>query len=157
MTNKQEEIFEKIKEYYKNYGAQKTILNFEDDILNLNRPYLSYRFARSIEGANIKVLEQVVLESKDPKWCYNFAKNIKEANVKAHEQIVLESKDPYWCFYFARNVEGANIEALGQVVLESKDSEWYYRFAKEINLFKYSKEEIDTKDIKRLVKTLKDE
>ena len=58
MNNKEKVIFEKIKKYYADYGAQKTILNFEDDILKLNRPYLSYCFARSIEGANVKAHEQ---------------------------------------------------------------------------------------------------
>ena len=149
MNNKQEKILEKIKKYCENYGAKKTILNFEEDILKLNSPNLSYYFACDIEGSNIKAHEQVVLESKDPEWCYYFALNIKEANIKALEQVVLESKKTVWCRLFSENIKGADICALEQVANESEYPEQDYDFEK-LKVPKYSKEERDTKDIKRL-------
>ncbi len=88
MDNKTEKIIlKKISKYCESYGAKKTILNFEEDILKLNNPFLSYWFAGSIKGANIKALEKIVLESKDSEWCYRFS---KEVNISKHLQ---EKKD----------------------------------------------------------------
>lgn len=125
-------LIKNIKEYYKSYGAKKTILNFEDDILKLNNPLLSYWFARNIKGANIKAHEQVVLASKDPEYCCWFACYIKGSNIKALKQVVLEhNKFDLWCDY-ARNVKG-----------EKKAIKKYTEEAKEL-------------DIKRLIKSLKE-
>ena len=56
-------------------NSKKAIELFEEKILNLNSPELSYIFSKTVNGANIKAHEKVILESKDPQYNYLFAKS----------------------------------------------------------------------------------
>ena len=113
-------------------------------MLESKEPEWNFRFARFVEGADIKAHEKVVIESKEPEWNYYFALDIKGADVKAHEKVVLESKEPECNYYFARYVKGADVMAHGRVIIESKDSrvnDWFkknfedeYKILKENNL-----------------------
>ena len=70
----------------------------------------------------------MVIESKDPKWNCKFAKDVEGADVKAHEKVVIESKNLLWNYHFAKDVAGADIIAHGQVIIESKDSTYNCMF-----------------------------
>ncbi len=125
MDNEKEEIIlEKIERYYKNYGTKRTKLNFEDDILKLNSPNLSYWFAKNIEGSNIKAHEQIVLESKNPKWCYKFARDVKGSDIDSLEHASHEASEHDYDFESLKTPkylqEEKDIEDIKHLVKTSK-------------------------------------
>ena len=70
--------------------------------------------------------------------------------------MVIESKDSQFCYLFAQSVKGADVAALENVAHESEKKQYSCDF-KDLKDSKYSKEEIDTKEIKQLVKTFRNE
>ncbi len=139
IKNKNAWLKEKLQKYYQEYGSEDTINQFEEDILNIHDPELSYFFADTI-GGNVARHGKIVIESKNPEYNYSFAKFVSGADIKAHEQVVLESKDPRWNYQFAKEVFNFDQKALNihpreamaaheQVVLDSKDPYYNYCFA----------------------------
>ena len=114
------------------WGDKQVIILFEEKILKVKNPELSWLFAKNIKGANVKAHGQIILDSKDPELNYYYARDVVGADIKAQEQIVLESNNPKVSYYFARDVKGADIKAHGQVVLNSKDPEMNYGFVHDV-------------------------
>lgn len=65
-------LIKKINEEANNdpYTANYMVNLFEQRILDLKSPYLSYVFAYYIKGADVKAHKEVILASKDPVLCY---------------------------------------------------------------------------------------
>jgi hypothetical protein len=91
-------------------------LGDEAEVLASGNPELAYRFARDVPGANIKKLEDVVVQ--DPFWSYYFAKNVVGANIRRLEDVVVQS--PYWSYLFALKIPGANIRRLMASIIQAK-------------------------------------
>lgn len=125
--------------------SYKQIINmYEEKILNLKNPELSFWFAQNIKGANIKAHGQVIIDSKDLAYNYEFAvhqyrfldnntiEHINDIDVKAHGQVIIDSKDLFYNYEFAKNVKGADIKSHGQIIIDSKDLEYNYKFARDV-------------------------
>jgi len=92
-----------------------------------------YNYAEDIPNANIKKLQNAVIE-KEAKWCYWFARYIPDADIKKLQNAVIKKdKDGRWIYRFAKDIKGADIKKLQNVVIEKdKTGEWCYYFAKTI-------------------------
>jgi hypothetical protein len=103
----------------------KASLADEEEVLASGNPELAYRFARDVPGANIKKLEDIVVQ--DPYWSYLFAQDIPGANIRRLEDIVVQDPEYLywfaWSYYFAMNVPGANVERLREVC---KGTNWAF-------------------------------
>ena len=95
-------------------------LTFEECVSYDKSGEWCYQFAENIKRANVKLLQNAVIE-KDitGNLCYRFAKNIERINVKLLQNAVIK-KDTTgeWCYYFAKYVKGANVELLQNAVIE---------------------------------------
>ncbi len=132
ITDIEKEIINKIKYFSEKYGHERTVIEFEQDVLSYKNAYLSNLFALNVEGANLHAHEKVVLKSNDPLRNYEFAYKVKGADIKAHEKIILDSEDPYYCLLFARDIKGADIKALADIVLKSKNPSYNLWFAHDV-------------------------
>ncbi len=114
------------------FGSKKTVELFEDKILEIENPYLSYWFVTQFKEADIKAHEQIVLKKGTAKINYLFTRDVEGADVKAHEKVILEEGTAQDNYLFARDIEGADVKAHGQVVLDrDAKSEYYFLFAYE--------------------------
>lgn len=154
-----EYCFEGIMEYRSLYGDYNTIKKFEEKVIKLGIPKLSFLFMKNIEGSNKKAHTKIILTSNDLKLLYNtalikgvntveiskkiidsknvyynylFAKDIKEANVEAHENVIIENDKGLFKYYFAKDVFGSNKRRLGESILKN-DPNINFHFAKDIN------------------------
>ena len=74
--------------------------------------------------------EQEVLKLNNLDKSLDYCKNNKDANVKLHEDIIVNSKNALYAYYFALDIVGANIERLQEIVINSGNSCYIYNFAK---------------------------
>lgn len=79
-----------------------------------------YYFARCVEDADVKLLQNRVIEvDKTGEWCYSFAWKVKGADVKLLQNKVMElDKTGEWCYYFALYVKDANTKLLQDRAME---------------------------------------
>ena len=89
----------------------KATLEDESEVIASANPKLAYRFARDVPEANIRRLEDIVVQS--PEWSYEFAQFVSGANIGRLEDVVVQS--PKWSYYFAKFVPGANKKRLREV------------------------------------------
>jgi len=76
------------------------------------------------------ILQGIVVDSKNPLFAYQLAaKNFVGADIKGLENVVLNSQDPKLNCKFARYVEGADIKAHKKIVKESDDLDSIVEFA----------------------------
>lgn len=125
-------LIESIDNYKDKMGNLSTIEKYEQKVLDLKNPRLSYEFAL-IEGANIKAHENIVVESNDLGYIYLFARNIKGSNKERLSKIIIESKDLGYNYLYALYVKNADIKAHGNVILESQNVKYNYLFIKDID------------------------
>ena len=85
--------------------------------------------------------------SKNALYNYYFAKEIDGADIKLHEQAIIECGDPAYAIEFAENISGADINALGSVILKSGTANYIERLSEETK-FHYTTD-LDTKEFKR--------
>lgn len=124
----------------KNISSNEAIKKYEKRVLELNNPYLSYVFARDVEGANIKEHCINVIKSKDPLYNYEFAKAFQKRKIDENNkkyicilgEIVILSGDALYNYRFARDVKGADILRHANVVISSGNAELNFKFAKNI-------------------------
>lgn len=83
MKNFEMEVEKIISGYCKIFGEEKTIENFETEILSLRNPQLSYYFIKNINGANKEMHEEVIRSYKNLK---NIENNNIESNGKSLEE-----------------------------------------------------------------------
>ena len=96
----------------------------------LDSPYHMYWFARNIEGADIKVLQEGIISSKDLEPVCLFARDIPGANIAVLQDIVLSSKKLCYVYWFAKDVKGADISSLQKKVIDSQEAKYLYEFAR---------------------------
>ncbi len=78
---------------YKNtYGINATRYEFEDKIIAMNNPSLSYFFRLEMESTRYEH-DLIVSNSKDPELIYNYALNVKNADIKLLQNALLGLKD----------------------------------------------------------------
>ena len=114
------ELINEIKGFKNKYGDKHALMKYEEYVLKLNEPNLSYNFVKLVEGAD----------------------------VKRHEDIIMESKSPRICFLFAKDIEGADTDALYEVVKNSGD-EYYIRIFKTDAIDKKEIEKLNSKNVTR--------
>ena len=125
-----------IRKFNDTNGSKKTIEAYEQSILELKNPKLSFYFAKEIKGANIKEHEQVVLDSKSPEWNYYFSREIEGADIEEHRKVIVASGEPSWNYYFSNLLARKNLPGLNeceQVIIDSGEPQWNYLFAFAIN------------------------
>lgn len=129
LNEDQEKLINRAAKLYKKSGMCAAVKKVADNILKSSDPWLNYRFASAVEGADIRAHGQVVINSRDPECNFLFAREFKNfADVKAHGQVVIDSKNPWWNFLFAWQIKEADINAHKQIVLNSKDSNCISQF-----------------------------
>ena len=118
------------------YGPESTIKKYENDILDLRSPYLSYHFCTDVPGANIKKHALVVLDCDDHLCMISFARDfaplIGVELINLFEKSILDSGIPYSNYSYAKQVKGADIKAHEKVVLNGMDVKADYMFALEV-------------------------
>ena len=93
---------------------QKAIVKSKDGVF-------AYFFAKDIKDADIKTLQQVVIDYKVAEIIYSFARDIKGADIQALQQAVIDCKDPYYCNKFSM-IPGADVKALAQAIKEVEEN-----------------------------------
>lgn len=133
---------------FKEASLGKNIAENEAIILKSKNSEFCFLYAQNIKGANIKALEDVIIQNNinsnynfdETNHSFNFAVCIPNANIKAHEEIMIKSNNPRACFSFAKSMQRRNInidvQALSRVVLNSLDEYFIKRFYNEINFDK---------------------
>lgn len=92
-----------------------------EEVSEYNIRFINYAFAYWVNGADIKLHEDVLLNKATTKTLYNsfFARDIKGADIKAHENLVLNGNDMLASLIFARDVKGADIKAHEKKLFEA--------------------------------------
>lgn len=126
---------------------------FEDKLLECNLdvkcPEYIYKFARDVNGANIKRLEEVIIYAYDIKYIYLFARDVENCDVRKLQYIIKKSGQYNCIISFAKEVKGANKKDLENAVCESKNGYYIYTYAKQVdgaNITKLENALIKTKD-----------
>lgn len=123
--------FKGIKEFKELYGDYNTVKKFEERVIKLGIPKLSYLFMKNIEGCNKKAHTRIILTSDDIKLIYDTAK-IKGVNVLELGKKVIGSKDLDYNYYFARDIDGALVECHEDVIVNGNDDLIKYYFARDV-------------------------
>ena len=126
-----EYCFEGIKEFKTLYGDYNTIKKFEERVIKLGIPKLSYLFMKNIEGSNKKAHTKIILSSSDPKLIYETAK-IKGVNVLELGKSIINSKDVNYNYLFARDIDGSLVKSHEDLVVSSNEDLIKYHFAKDV-------------------------
>ncbi len=126
-----EYCFEGIMEFKKRFGDYDTIKKFEERVIKLGIPKLSYLFIKNVEGTNKKAHTKIILTSNDPKLLYETAK-IKGVNTIELSKAIVDTKDAYYNFLFAKDVKEANIYMHEDVIVKSNNNLFKYYFAKDV-------------------------
>lgn len=138
-----EYCFRCIMEFKEKYGDYLTVKKFEERIINLKIPKLSYLFMKNISGVNKKAHTNIILSSNDPKLIYETAK-IKGVNTKLLENAILSFNSPYYSYIYARDITDANVSSHESVVVNNKDESYG-------DLYKYHfATDVKDADVKRL-------
>lgn len=151
--------FKGIMEFKEKYGDYNTVKKFDERVIKLSIPRLSYLFLKNVEGCNKKAHTKIIISSneskliyetakikgvntselakailtlKNPEWNYYYARDIKDAIVKDHEVVVFNSSDNLLKYYFARDVKDADKRKFGRAVVESGDPSMNFFYAKDI-------------------------
>ncbi len=90
-------------------------------------------FAMMVPGVNISAFQQKIIDSKNAEACFFFAWDVKGADIKALEKVVLESKNPKISYLFAQQIKGANIPAHGEIIFRYGNSDMYDEFRRYID------------------------
>ncbi len=111
-----------ISEYRTLYGVNATRYEFDNKIIEMNNPYLSYIFKIRI-GSDRKEHDIIVSKSNDPELIYNYAVKIKEADVLLLEdalinlrgKIIEETYIKYLILYL-KDVPNCDIEKISREI-----------------------------------------
>lgn len=80
------------KKIYSNYGRNDEFKQIEFLIISTRNPKYCYNFARSVEGADVQKLGEVVIKYGNPELNLQFA-NIAGADTIKHRETIIQSKD----------------------------------------------------------------
>lgn len=106
---------------------------FESKIFEANIPFLSYKFARDIENADVeKHLEFITKFPDNSRQVLDFATNVKGANIEKCQEYLIkdskESKTVYDLIEFARNVKECDFKLIEDYILSLKSAKDSYEF-----------------------------
>ena len=133
----------KAEQYVIDNGYKKDILDFahhikyadinklQDAIIKCGDSAFWCYFARDVKGADVKLLQQLVIDSKYALEIYLFAM-VEGADVEKLEDAVIDCGDAQIIELFAKNVEGANIKKLQDAILKTNSRKYINKFAKEV-------------------------
>lgn len=146
MENKLSKFFKNIPKEYKGLAEvfgevmfnEQSICKFGLD--EYGESELLYRYARDVEGADIKTFEKLLIEKGNASLRYIFARDVKGADVKALEEAVINRclqlkeyvRHVAQIYHFAKDVKGADIKRLSEAIAMTQRSEWIYQFARDI-------------------------
>lgn len=123
---KKEKLIQTIKTNLKG-GELKTV---EKSILDKNDPFLSYLFAKEINGADINSHLNVVINSNDAQMMYTFAMEIP-----CNKDLIIDGLsrigDAKW-LYFLAWADGVNIDKLLDELIKTNDINYIYSFGTNI-------------------------
>ena len=115
---------------------------FEDEILECDKPELSFWYAYYIPGADIISLTNVVMESKDPYYSYLCARDIPQLipdfDITPFEDSVLELENTKWSEQFLYNVKGSRKELHENVIRNNEAKKFTKRISRTISKLKKS-------------------
>lgn len=83
------------------------IEQLQNEIINDNDAAMAYFFAIEFRYQTHR-MQKIILEQKDPKYAFLFAQNVPFADIKALQQTVIESKNIKYICKFACLVKSAN-------------------------------------------------
>ena len=87
-----------------------------------------------VTTADIKKLEQVIIDSNNLKYNLKFAKEIPGADINAHAEVILRSGDPDYNYLFATQIPNSNIMEHRKVIVNSKNENILNNFEANIML-----------------------
>lgn len=102
--------------------AEKIIIDSKEDDDDKMRTIISW--AADIKGANISLLEDVIVESKIPTKIRLFAEKVTGADIKRLENEIIESNDAANMYYFATGVKDADVDRLIKAIKETNDKNY---------------------------------
>ena len=85
-------------------------------------------YAKDIEGAPVKLLEDAIIKSGSLEYQYEFAKDVKGANIDRLESAIISSGSAEYIFRFALNVPSANIIKLASAITKTNASNYICLF-----------------------------
>lgn len=98
------ELLREIKAFKNKYGNEHTLMKYEDYVLKLNEPNLSYNFVKLVEGANIIRHQLVVVINGSSRIIYEFARDIEGADIDGLYRVVEGLEDEYYIKAFKTNI-----------------------------------------------------
>lgn len=87
-----ENLMRAILDYKNKYGVNSTRYEFEDRIISMNTPMLSY-FFKSVIGSDRKEHDVIVSRSSDIWLIYNYSVNCSNVNIKLMEDSIINLKN----------------------------------------------------------------
>ena len=111
-------------------------IDFNYDSINVQADLIDniYNFAKYVKTADIKKLEQVIIDSNNLKYNLKFAKEIPGADINAHAEVILRSGDPDYNYLFATQIPNSNIMEHRKVIVNSKNENILNNFEANIML-----------------------
>lgn len=122
---------EKLIQTIKTVISPKNIRTIENSILDKNDAFLSYLFAKEIEGANIDKHLEVVASSKDYQTIYSFAMEV-ECDKTMLVESIKNSGIAKW-MYFVTYAKGVDATLLEDAILNTDDLRYIFNFALNTN------------------------
>lgn len=104
------------------------VKNLEDAIINLGVAQYIFEFAVNVPKANINRLGNALLRLKNVKYITYFTMNFN-INVPEAQAIIVESKNPKYICLFASYVVGADIKILEDTIISIGDARFIFEFA----------------------------
>ena len=122
---------EKLIQTIKTVISPKNIRTIENSILDKNDAFLSYLFAKEIEGASINKHLKVVASSRDYQTIYSFAMEI-ECDKTTLVEAIKNSGMAKW-MYFVTYAKGVDAKLLEDAILNTNDLRYIFNFALNTN------------------------
>lgn len=113
-----------------NYAKEVKGANVEEhgkEVAKKGDAKLNLEFAKNVPGADLSIHQQAVIDKKIAKYIYQFAK-IPGANIKELENALIETGELYWIFIFAKDIEEADINTISDFIIASKNVEYNLKF-----------------------------
>ena len=117
---------EKLIQTIKRVINNKNFRTIENSILDKNDAFLSYLFAKEIEGADIPSHLNVVLNSEDYQTIYTFAMEIK-CDKKGLQNKITKHGDARWIYYLAW-AENIDFESLQEALFNTGNIDYIFNF-----------------------------
>lgn len=152
-----QQIILNINELAKKIGIERVVEEYDDIIVELNNPLISYGYliitkdkttkfkeneqivydsnilevmyllCRDVPGVNVRRFGQKVIDSGDPEYNFLFERDIKDSDKEAHDLAIIKSKNPK--FNLLSSLLRANhIKEKEEVVLNSHNAEYNYLY-----------------------------